>query len=290
MVRMEPVTSQGVWLEGIARYRAENLANWSERAGLHARSDDYGTRALIDDAAALSDVVRFDLTRLGDITGLRVLHLQCHIGTDTVSLARLGAMVTGLDFSGAAVAEGRRLAEACGVDVRFVEGDAYDAVRLLGAESFDLVYTGIGALCWLPRIDAWASVVHDLLVPGGRLFIREGHPMLWALDENVPDALVVRYPYFETPEPLSLDEAESYVTIERPLTATMAHSWNHGLGEVVSSLLASGMTITSLAEHDSVPWNALPGQMEKDEHDEWRLVAGRERLPMTYTLTATRSR
>ena len=286
---MEQVPSDVVWNEELVRFRAENLANWSERAGLHAKSADYGTAALVSDPDAISDVVRFDLHRLGDISGLRVLHLQCHIGTDTVSLARLGATVTGLDFSPSAVIEGQALAEKCGVDVHFVEGDAYDAVRLLGAESFDLVYTGIGALCWLPRIDAWASVVHDLLVPGGRLFIREGHPMLWALDENVSDALVVRYPYFETPEPLSCDEAESYVVIKRPLTATWAHSWNHGLGEVVSSLLTSGMTINSLIEHDSVPWNALPGQMERDDHDEWRLIKGRDRLPLTYTLTATRT-
>ena len=282
--------SQTAWNGGIERFRAENLANWSERAALHAKSADYGTAALIADPQAISDVVRFDLPRLGDITGLRVLHLQCHIGTDTVSLARLGAEVTGLDFSGAAVAEGRRLAERCGVDVRFVEGDAYDAVDLLGASSFDLVFTGIGALCWLPRVDLWAGVVHDLLVPGGRLFIREGHPMLWSLDENVNDSLLVRYPYFETSAPLSFDEPESYVAIERPLEASMSHSWNHGLGEVMTALIDSGMAITSFAEHDSVPWNALPGQMEKDAFDEWRLIEGRERLPLTYTLTATRSR
>ena len=89
--------------------------------------------------------------------------------------------------------------------------------------------------------------------------------------------------------PLSFDESESYVTIERPLSATTSHSWNHGLGEIVTALLESGMTLTSLTEHDSVPWNALPGQMEKDQNDDWRLIEGRERLPMTYTLTATRA-
>jgi len=277
-----------VWSEATDRFRADNLATWNERATLHARSAEYGTASLIASPTALSDVVRFDLPRLGDITGLRVLHLQCHIGTDTVSLARLGATVTGLDFSGPAVEEGRRLAEQCGVDVRYVEGDAYDAVHLLGEESFDLVYTGIGALCWLPRVDLWAEVVHDLLVPGGGLFIREGHPMLWAIDESITDRLVVGYPYFETAQPLTFSESESYVATERPIEATTSHSWNHGLGEIVTALLSSGMSVTSLIEHDSVPWNALPGQMERDEVDDWRLVAGRERLPLTYTLTATR--
>ena len=277
------------WTESTDRFRTDNLANWSERATLHATSAEYGTASLIANPTALSDVVRFDLPLLGDISGLRVLHLQCHIGTDTVSLARLGATVTGLDFSGSAVEEGRRLAEQCGVDVRFVEGDAYDAVRLLGEESCDLVYTGIGALCWLPRIDMWAQVVHDLLAPGGRLFIREGHPMLWALDESVTDRLVVGYPYFETAQPLTFSESESYVATERPLEATTSHSWNHGLGEIMTALISSGMAITGFVEHDSVPWNALPGQMERDEVDDWRLISGRERLPLTYTLTATRS-
>ena len=276
------------WSGDAAAFRAENLANWSERAPMHAQSPDYGTRELIADPESISDVVRFDLPLLGDISGLRVLHLQCHIGTDTVSLARLGATVTGLDFSAAAVAEGRELAVKCGVEVRFVEGDAYEAARLLGEGSFDLVYTGIGALCWLPRIDLWARVVSSLLVPGGRLFIREGHPMLWALDERVSDALLVRYPYFETLEPLSLDEPESYVTTERPLTASLSHSWNHGLGETVTALLDEGMTLTTLVEHDSVPWDALPGHMVCEELGEWRLRQGRERLPLTYTLVAVR--
>ena len=276
------------WSADAARFRTENLENWSERALLHARSADYGIDALVDDPARISDVVRFDVPRLGDVAGLRVLHLQCHIGTDTISLARLGAQVTGVDFSAAAIAEGRKLASRCGVDVRFVEADAYDAARLVGANSFDLVYTGIGALCWLPRIRPWAATVAELLVPQGRLFLREGHPMLWALDENVTEALLIRYPYFETPRPVSIDDPDSYVRTERPMTASLSHSWNHGLGEIVSALLDEGMSLTMLAEHDSVPWDALPGQMVRDEVGEWRLREGPERLPLTYTLVATR--
>jgi SAM-dependent methyltransferase len=285
----KPTPAEQVWTGSAGHFRSDNLANWSERANLHATSAEYDTASLIASPTALSDVVRFDLPLLGDISGLRVLHLQCHIGTDTVSLARLGAKVTGLDFSGSAVEEGRRLAEQCGVDVHFVEGDAYDAAHLLGQESFDLVYTGIGALCWLPRIDLWAQVIRDLLVPGGRLFIREGHPMLWAIDESVTDRLVVGYPYFETAQPLTFSESESYVATERPLEATTSHSWNHGLGEIMTALISSGMAITGFVEHDSVPWNALPGQMERNEVDDWCLISGRERLPLTYTLTATRS-
>ena len=278
------------WGGDRARFRADNHANWEERATLHAASEGYGTARLIADHTALSGVVTFDRPRLGDIAGLRVLHLQCHIGTDTVSLARLGAQVTGLDFSGAAVEQGRALASRCGVDVTFVEADAYDAVALLGEESFDLVYTGVGALCWLPRIDAWAGVVSDLLVDGGRLFLREGHPMLWAIDESVTDRIVVGYPYRETTAPLTFDEPASYVETERPLSASVSHSWNHGLGEIITALLDSGMRLTSLTEHDAVPWEALPGQMVQNAGGDWQLLEGRERLPLSYTLTAIRER
>src|SRR5262245_8102354 len=129
----------------------------------------------------------FDVPRLGDITGLRGVHLQCHIGTDTVSLARLGAQMTGLDFSPAALTEARRIAALVGVDVDYVESEVYDAVAALGSEQFDLVYTGVGAIGWLPDIRRWAQTVAALLRPGGRLFIREAHPMMWSIDEERTD-------------------------------------------------------------------------------------------------------
>lgn len=280
--------SNAPWGDGREAFRRENHANWDERALLHAQSAGYGTAQLIADDQALSGVVEFDRSRLGDISGLRVLHLQCHIGTDTISLARLGAHVTGLDFSGVAIAQGRLLAQTCGVDVTFVEGDVYDAARLLGEQSFDLVYTGIGALCWLPRIDSWANVVSALLAREGRLFLREGHPVLWSIDERVVDQLVIGYPYFETVAPMTFDEPLSYVEISRPLAASRSHSWNHGVGEIVTALLNAGLRITAFTEHDSVPWNALPGQMVEDANGEWRLHGHPERLPLSYTLIADR--
>ena len=240
---------------------AVNRANWDERAPAHAASADYGLQRFIDDPDALSDVVRFDRPRLGDIAGLRGVHLQCHIGTDTLSLARLGARMTGLDFSSAALVEARRLAASAGTDVDFVESDVYGAPDALGHEVFDLVYTGIGALIWLPDIRRWAETVAALLRPGGRLFLREGHPMLFTIDETVTDALVVRYPYVETVEPLVFDEDTTYVETTHLLTNTTTHEWNHGLGEVVTALLDVGMRLTMLVEHDSVPWMALPEQM-----------------------------
>ena len=174
-------------MRGMDEYAKVNREFWDERVPAHAASPDYGVARFAQDPAFLSEVVRFDRPRLGDLTGLEGVHLQCHIGTDTVSLTRLGARMTGLDISPPALAEARELAQAAGADATFVESEVYSAVDTLGAGRFDLVYTGVGALCWLPDIRRWAAVVADLLRPGGRLHIRDGHPMLWALADARED-------------------------------------------------------------------------------------------------------
>ncbi|WP_329050704.1 class I SAM-dependent methyltransferase [Amycolatopsis sp. NBC_01488] len=267
---------------------AVNKANWDERAVLHAASPGYGFDEFLADPAHLSQVVRFDRPRLGDLSGLRAVHLQCHLATDTISLARLGASVTGLDFSGPALAEARRRASAAGAVIDFHEANVYDAVDVLGAGRFDLVYTGIGALCWLPSVARWAAVVAGLLRPGGRLFIRECHPMLGTLDETVVPA-VPRYPYFEHAEPLVFDEPGSYVEVDGEQAHTVTHEWAHSLGEIITVLLENGLTLTGFTEHDSVPWNALPGQMAPDDENEWRLTDDPRRLAASYTLQAVKS-
>jgi len=243
----------------------------------------------LDDPAFLSDVVRFDLPLLGDVSGLNAVHLQCHIGTDTISLARLGASMTGLDFSGPAVAEAARLAAAVGADASFVQADVYDAADILKPGSFDLVYTGVGALTWLPDIRRWGRVVADLLRPGGRLFIRDGHPMLLALDVDDDGRLVVTDPYFETTEARVSDYAGTYVRTDVAIEHTVTHWWNHGLGETVTALLEAGLTLTGLAEHDTVPWRAFSGEtMASAGGGEWRLTQRPERLAASFTLQAVK--
>jgi SAM-dependent methyltransferase len=273
----------------VTNWTALNREHWDERVSPHAASPDYAVERFVADPTFLSDVVRFDLPRLGDIAGLRGVHLQCHIGTDTVSLARLGARMTGLDFSAPAVEQARAFAARVGADVDFVQSDVYDALAVLEPGGYDLVFTGIGALCWLPDVRRWAGVVASLLRPGGRLFIREGHPMLLTLSDPRPDGLLcVEYPYFEPPEPTVFDMPGTYVASDHKFVHTTSADWSHGLGEVVTALLDAGMQLTMLVEHDSVPWDALPGMTEKLPGGEFRLADRPQRLPHSYTLQAVR--
>jgi len=273
----------------VDEYAFVNRANWEARVPLHVASEGYGLQRFIDDPTFLSGVVTFDRPRLGDITDKDVVHLQCHIGTDTLSLARLGARVTGLDFSPSALAAARQLAADCQQPVRYVESELYNAPAALGGSRFDIVYTGIGALCWLPDIKRWASVVASLLRPGGRLFIREGHPMLWALGDERPDGLVtLEYPYFEGPG-ITFVEKQTYVDHDGELAEPESIGFNHGIGEILTALLRAGMSITAFEEHDSVPWQALGGEMmEEGDLGEWRLRDRPERLAATYTLQAVK--
>jgi len=268
-------------------YLAVNRANWDERAAVHAASPGYQIDRLVADPQAISEVVTFDLPRLGRLDGLDVVHLQCHIGTDTLSLARLGAgSVTGLDLSPASLQQAAQIAARCGHEVRFVESDVYGAVEALGA-TYDLVYTGIGALNWLPSIDRWAATVAALLRPGGRLFVRDGHPMMYTLpDLEHYESLSIELPYFEVHEPYVSQSEETYVETAHRLVNTANVEWNHGIGDMLGAVLRHGMRITAFEEHMSIPWVALPGLMEPIDGGEYVLTDRPERLPLSFTLQA----
>ena len=281
-----------------------NRANWDSRAPIHVGS--YGIDALLADRDALSDVVRFDLPRLGRLDGLDVVHLQCHIGTDTLSLARLGAAsVTGVDLSPVSLGHARTLAERAGTPIDYVEADVYSAPAAVGRQ-FDLVYTGIGAIGWLPRIGEWAQTVAALLRPGGRLFIRDGHPVLNSLVqvELGPDpvdrgqqswisaggsqTVALELPYYEQEQWLSWREEHTYAGDDL-VTSPVSVEWNHSLAEIVTAVLDAGLQLTSLTEHDSVPWEPFPGLMSYDpQTGEYRLTDRPQRLPASFTLTAVK--
>ena len=235
----------------------------------------------------MSDVVTFDAGSLGDLSGKRVLHLQCHIGTDTLSLARLGGEVTGVDFSPSALAAARELAARAGPSVRYVES-VIDEVPARLPEVFDLVYTGVGALNWLPSARRWAEIVSTMLTPGGRLFLRESHPVLNALDDERDDQLlVIEHPYFETAEPSRWESTRSYTGGDEVVPQPVTYEWNHGLGEVVQAVLDAGLRLTRLEEHRELEW-AFFDWMLSTERGGRVLPERPERLPLMYTLEATK--
>lgn len=272
----------------VDEYLALNRAMWDERAPAHAASPDYGVERFMADPTHLSDVVTFDRPRLGNLRGLRGAHLQCHIGTDTLSLSRLGATMSGLDFSAASIEQARALAAATDTAIDYHVADVYDAVQVLGAEAYDLVYTGIGVLCWLPDVARWARVIAALLNPGGRFFLREGHPILWTVDQDRMDgSLVIDFPYFERTEPTIWDEPGTYVSTDTEFAHTRSAEWNHGIGEILTAVLAAGLVITGFEEHRSVPWQAMPDMVAGDD-GEFRLPERPDRMPLTYTLQAVK--
>lgn len=271
-------------------YMEQNRRNWDDRADLHAQPDSgYQLDRYRDDPSLLSGVVGFDRRYIGDdLSGLDVLHLQCHIGTDTLSLARLGATVTGLDQSAASLAAARDLFASVDTPGTFVEANVYDAVDALDGKRFDLVYTGIGALNWLPDVARWGEIVGELVAPAGRLYLREGHPMAYAVDDtdHGDGILRLKYPYFETTEPMTFDEDETYVdTGGAKVKNSRHHEWNHGLGEVVGAVLAAGLDLRALDEHRFLDWEMIPGHTERDGVY-WLPDEQRDLCPMEYSLLA----
>jgi SAM-dependent methyltransferase len=222
----------------------------------------------------------------GSPAGLSLVHLQCHIGLDTLSWARLGATVTGVDFSPAATAAARDIAARAGLSAAFVDSDV-DSAPAACRRQFDVVYTGVGALPWLPDLTRWAQVVAELLRPGGLFYVRDGHPLVNALDYDRTDgALVLTGPYFATGSPLRFDSGATYAATGVRLQNATTYEWPHSLSEIVQALLDAGLTLTSLGEHRTIPWRAL-AQLVRTE-DGWVLPQRPERAPLTFSLTATR--
>ena len=266
-------------------YREANRANWDARVPIHYGSDEYGIARLISDPAHLSGVVTYDKEKLGDVTGKRLLHLQCHIGTDTISWARLGATVTGTDLSDKSIEAASRLSADSGTPARFIVSELYDTPEVLD-EKFDIVYTGVGAICWIPEIRGWADVVSSFLEPGGTFYMREGHPMMWAMDWLETEELRVAVAYFETADPEGEEEHETYAgvgVVESPLN----YGWNHGMGETIDALIRAGLRIDRVEEYDECEWQGLPMMIQEDD-GLWRLPDRRERLPLMWSVLATK--
>jgi len=257
-----------------------NRQNWDERVGIHAVSEFYDLPAF---RAGASTLRSFERDEVGDVSGRTLLHLQCHMGQDTLSWARLGAETVGLDFSEAAIRVARTLAEDTQLAARahFVVSDVYSAGDALRGQRFDIVYTGLGALVWLPDLTRWATVVASLLNPGGFLYLVEFHPVTDMLGD---DGRTVEQDYFDTGG-RDLDYPHTY-TGSQAMTRTRQVQWRHPLGEVLTALAGAGLRLDLLREHDVTLFQRFPVLQRFDS--EYRYPAGHPRVPLTYSLRATR--
>lgn len=267
------------------RWRELNRAWWDERTPLHVASPLYDVDAF---RAGRESLRPFELDLLGDVSGLRLAHLQCHFGLDTLGWARHGASVVGLDFSAPAVDAANGLAAELGLDGRFVCADVYDAVEALGGERFDVVYTGFGALTWLPDLDAWSEVVASLLKPGGRLLLAEFHPFSWVFgDGDDQEGLEVVDDYFGE-GPSIWDEAGSYADLAAETVHNVTVEHQHHLAEILTAVLSRGLVLEAFQEHDHTLFPQFPFLVEDVEQRCWRLPEGSPRIPLMYALVARR--
>ena len=210
-------------------YLSANQANWDERVSTHLKSAFYDVEGWLRRCPGPEPR---ELAVLGDVAGQQFLHLQCHFGLDTLAWARAGAVVTGLDFSPAAIAAAQDLAQRAGLSERsrFVCADVYKASEALAGRVFDIVYVNLGALCWLPSVDSWAAQVGALVDAGGRFYIHDGHPLAWAM---APDKPLIEHTYFEEDAPYVDESGQTYTDAESPLANRRSYEWNHGIGQIV---------------------------------------------------------
>jgi SAM-dependent methyltransferase len=269
-------------------WRAANKANWDERVAVHLGERGYDLRTLRAGRGVLNPI---EEAELGPVQGLRILHLQCHFGADSLTLLQRGAAeVVGLDFSPAAIEAARALAAELGLAARarFIEADLYDARSVIPEpHSFDLVYVTWGTIIWLPDIAAWARIVAYFLKPGGVFYFAEGHPTALVFTnaaQQTGERLDFFAPYFAR-EPMVVDDRDDYADPTAQLQNARTYQWIHPLGTLVGELIASGLTLSWLHEHDSVPWRMFEMLVEDAEGQyRWPNNAW---LPLSFSLKAT---
>ncbi len=264
----------------------DNRMLWNARVPHHVASEFYDVESFV---AGRDPLAPLELSILGDISGLDVLHLQCHFGQDTIALARRGARITGLDISEEALKAADALATRCGVDARWIQSDVR-AFRPELEASADLVFSSYGTIGWIPALDQWAHNIARYLRPpaagrsGGRFVFAEFHPVVYMLDE---DSREFKYSYFNR-EVISEQESGTYANRDAPIELT-SHGWNHSMADIIGSLLEAGLQLETLKEWDGSPHDCFRGGV-RGEDGLYRIAAWAHKIPMVYGLVARRVR
>jgi SAM-dependent methyltransferase len=256
-----------------------NRAHWDELTELHLNSAFYKLALFRNGEIVLDPIVR---NGLGDVSGRRLLHLQCHFGLDTLSLARMGADVTGIDFSPVAITAAKALAKETGLRTEFVEADVLDLPKTL--VDFD-VFASWGAIAWISDIDMWMRVSAAAVKPGGQLYLVEFHPAMLMLDDRTPvDApFTICYPYDSlTPH---VEENRCDYATNTNFREHRSVTWLHGLARILNAAIDAGFVIGKFDEFDRVPWQGLPQLTKVDDHY-WALPPSAPYFPLAFALSA----
>jgi SAM-dependent methyltransferase len=255
-------------------YLKINREAWNDKTVVHLKSEFYDQKSFL---AGKNSLKNPELEVLGDVNGKRILHLQCHFGQDTLSLVRMGAKVTGLDFSEVAIENAIRINEELGLDARFVCSDVCDLPKEL-YNQFDIVFTSYGTIGWFPDLEPWAETIKNALVPGGKFIMVDFHPFVWTFDN---DMKYIQYDYFNS-EPIEEEIEGSYADRNAPIK-TKTISWNHGIGEILNTLIQAGISIYEFSEMDFSPFECFSNLKKLDE-DKFVFSNIEPAIPMIYRI------
>ena len=262
-----------------------NQDRWNELAGIHAASDYYRAKELIADKNRVL-LTPIELAEIGDLSGQSLLHLQCHIGIDTLSLARLGATVTGLDYSKNSITEAHKISQASGTPGTFVTGNVYDAPSILNTQ-FDMVYSNWGSLCWLPSVPQWANVISQMLRPGGTAYVADIHPfgLLEGRDANSAEQKTISYFPHADGRGERFEFAGTYTDTTQPVQNSNFVQWPYTLGDILTSFADNGLALTFFHEHPYAVYEQLP-RMTRLEDGLYVRPDNEKQVPLSFTLKA----
>lgn len=259
-----------------------NRKNWDDRAAVHFQSEEYAVEEFIEDHSKLSFEAD-EHKELGDIKGKEVLHLMCHIGLDTLSFARLGAIPTGVDFSEKAIEYAEIIKEQTQLQATFIQSDIYELPKKLNKQ-FDIVFTSIGVLCWLPDLDKWAEIIYQYLKPGGLFYLKDGHPFAQIFEYSPEKGLYLAYPY-EQKDPFKWQEDYSYAG-KRKLSHNIHYEWQHSLSVVINALTKTGLIIETFNEYNYLTFKRFDN-MIKEANKRWVLPEEyRDKIPLLFSIKA----
>lgn len=260
-------------------YLEINKKTWNEKTEVHVDSAFYDNENFINGKSSLNTI---ELELLGDILGKKILHLQCHFGQDTLSMARMEAIVTGVDLSNKAIETAQELNNKLNLNAQFICSDIYNLPNNLTGE-FDIVFTSYGTIGWLPDLDKWAKVITHFLKPNGKFIMADFHPVVWMYDNDFKD---VFYSYFNI-EPIIEEETGTYGDRNAAIE-TKTITWNHPTSEVLNSLIQNGLQINSFNEYDYSPYNCF-NETEEFEPGKFRIKHFGNKIPMVFSIEATKN-